>query len=310
MKANKRILLTGGTGFVGSRLTGHLVARGYEVTIASRSPDDHAKGRGARTGVRFVPYLPDLARFQGVVHLAGEPIFGQRWNDEVKQRIRASRVEGTRQLVEALAKASPRPGVLVSSSAIGYYGDRGDELLTEASRPGDDFLARVCQEWEAEALKAQELGVRTVCMRTGVVLGKLGGALKQMLPFFKWGVGGPIGLGGQKMSWIHIRDIADMYVHAIETDGLQGPLNGVAPGVVTNRQFSTALGRALHRPALLPVPPFALRLRFGEVAGLLTASQRVSCEKAQAAGYQFHYPDVDSALREAMRWGHSGIGAS
>ena len=309
MKANKRILLTGGTGFVGSRLTGHLVARGYEVTVASRSPNDHAKAVGARTGVRFEAYLPDLSRFLGVVHLAGEPVF-QRWNDEVKQRIRASRVEGTRQIVEALAKASPRPAVLVSSSAIGYYGDRDGELLTEASRPGDDFLAGVCQEWEAEALKAQELGVRTVCMRTGVVLGKRGGALKQMLPFFKWGLGGPIGLGRQSMSWIHIRDISDLYVHAVETEGLQGPLNGVAPGVVTNKQFSNALGRALHRPALLPVPPLALRLRFGEVAGLLTASQRVSCEKAQASGYQFHYPDIDSALREAMRWGGGGLGSS
>ena len=298
MKPNKRILLTGGTGFLGSRLTGHLVAHGYEVTIASRTPNAH---RTARTGVRFEAYTPDLSRFVGVVHLAGEPIFGRRWNEAVKREILQSRVEGTRAIVEAIRKADPRPPVLVASSAIGYYGDRGEELLSETSSPGNDFLAGVCQAWEAEALKARELGVRTVCVRTGVVLAKNGGALAQMLPIFKLGLGGPIGSGRQHMSWIHIRDICDLIVHAVETPTLEGALNGVAPGVVTNKEFTRALARVVHRPALLPVPRLALQLRFGEVAEVLTASQHVSADKALRSGYTVHYPEVEAALRDTMQ---------
>src|SRR5688572_21384380 len=253
MKDAKKILLTGGTGFVGNRLVNGLVAAGHSVSVVTRSPSEH---RTARSGVDYVGWLPGLERYAAIVHLAGEPIFGQRWTPEVMREIRSSRVDSTRRIVEALRASPARPSALVSASAIGWYGDRGDELLTEGSSPGTGFLSEVCQAWEAEAERARELGVRVVRVRIGVVLGEKGGALQQMLPPFKLGVGGPIGSGKQWFSWVHLRDLVNLLVRAVGDAALDGPVNGTSPNPVTNRELSRTLGRVLHRPSLLPVPPF------------------------------------------------------
>jgi uncharacterized protein len=292
-----KVLITGGSGFIGKYLTGALVGAGHQVTIVTRDP---SRVRTARAGVDVAAWLPDLAPYDGVVHLAGEPIFGRRWSAEQKERIRASRATGTRKLVSALKETERRPRVLVSGSAIGFYGDRGEELLTEDSPPGDDFLAGVCIEWEREALAAVELGVRTVLVRTGVVLGSEGGALRQLLPPFKLGLGGPIGLGRHWMSWIHIRDHAALILDALTEGRLSGPVNAVAPNPVRNKDFTRALGKALRRPALFPVPPLMLKLAFGGVAEVLTASQRCSSAKAEAAGCTFQYGDLESALAHLL----------
>jgi uncharacterized protein (TIGR01777 family) len=297
MKPSRKILVTGGTGFIGSRLVNALVAHGDGVTIVSREPERH---RNARSGVDYADWLPDLARYQAVVNLAGEPIFGKRWNAEQKARVRSSRVEGTRRLVEAMRTVEKRPAVLVSASAVGYYGDRGAELLPESAPPGNDFMAEVCKAWEAEAQRAEELGVRVVCMRFGIVLGRDGGALQRMLPPFKLGFGGPIGSGSQYMSWVHLKDLIGLILFALDRADLRGAVNGTAPGSVTNREFSRALGRVLHRPSFLPVPPAALRLAFGEVAEVLTASQRCVPDRALGAGHVYVFPEVEGALRDIL----------
>lgn len=292
------VMVTGGRGFLGNFLTGLLVARGDHVTIVSRNP---SAVRTARAGVTVESWMPDLSRVQAVVHLAGEPILGKRWSTDQKENIRTSRVASTRRIVDALGDlpAAKRPKVLVNGSAIGFYGDRGDELLSETSEPGDDFLAGVCRAWEAEALRAREHGVRAVCVRTGVALGD-GGALKRMLTPFRFGVGGPIGSGRQWMSWIHVRDLCRLIVHAIDHVALEGPVNGTAPEPVHHREFAKTLGRVLGRPAILPTPKLALRALFGEAATVLSASQRCSAEKAMASGFRFDFPALEPALRRVL----------
>lgn len=297
MKAGKRVLLTGGTGFIGHRLQSALVASGHTLTVVTRHPERH---RTARAGVDYVAWPPDLARQQAVVHLAGEPIFGARWNARVKAAIRESRVSTTRALVDAMAASAQRPEVFVCASAVGWYGDRGDEQLDERSGPGSTFLAEVCQAWEAEALRAEALGVRVVRVRCGVVLGPGGGALAKMLLPFKLGLGGPIGSGRQWLAWIHARDIAELYVRAVDDPSLRGAVNGVAPEPVTSRDFARALGRALHRPAVLPTPAFALRLALGEVTDVLLESQRCVPRAAQQAGLAFRFPSIDAALADIV----------
>ena len=297
MKDVKKILLTGGTGFVGNRLVNGLVAAGHTVSVVTRSPSEH---RTARSGVDYVGWLPPLERYAGIIHLAGEPIFGQRWTPAVMREIRSSRIDSTKRIVDALRASSARPAVLVCASAIGWYGDRGDEVLTEQSSAGAGFLAEVCQAWEAEAERARELGVRVVRVRLGVVLGESGGALKQMLPPFKLGVGGPIGSGQQWFSWVHLRDLVNLLVRAVSDASFDGPVNATTPNPVTNRELTRTLGRVLHRPALLPVPTFVLRLRFGEAAEVLTGSQRCLPEAAQRAGFQFQFAALDSALRDIL----------
>ncbi len=241
---------------------------------------------------------PDgVAGADTVVHLAGETV-AQRWTKEAREKIRSSRVEGTRRLVDAMRADPPR--VLVSASAVGYYGSRGDERLTESSSPGDDFLSGVCVEWEREARKAEEFGVRVVCLRNGVVLGN-GGALEKMMPPFKFGVGGRIGDGTQWMPWIHIDDVAGLIEFAISSSKLRGAVNATAPNPATNGEFTRELAAALHRPAIFPVPKLALRLIFGEMAEMLYASQRVIPEAATGAGYQFRFPDLHGALRDTLR---------
>jgi uncharacterized protein (TIGR01777 family) len=227
----------------------------------------------------------------------------QRWTDEVKKRIHASRVEGTRQLVNALSTQSRRPAVLVNASAIGFYGSRGDEVLTEDSDSGDDFLARVVVGWENAAELAEALGIRVVRLRTGLALGKEGGALAKMLPLFRFGLGGRLGSGKQWMSWIHIDDLIRLVLFSIENPAVHGPVNGSAPHPVTNAEFTRELAAALHRPAVLPVPKFALRLALGEMANAALASQRAIPKAAQSAGFQFQYPQLLAALERLLTEG-------
>lgn len=288
-----RILVTGATGFIGRSLVERLVARGDRLTLTSRDP---VGVQPPSPETEVVGTLPELARFDAVINLAGEPILGRRWSAAQKARIGRSRVEGTRGVILALERADPRPAVLVNASAIGFYGDRGEEQLDEQSRPGSDFLAEVCVDWEASANRARELGVRTVLLRTGVVLGPGGGALKKMLPLFRLGLGGPLGSGAQWMSWIHREDLVRMILHSLDTPEVEGPLNGTAPDPVTNRTFTAELGRALHRPALLPAPSFGLRLLLGEAAGMLLASQRCSADRALELGFRFDHPELAGAL--------------
>lgn len=297
MQGGKHVLLTGGTGFVGHRLQSGLVASGHTISVLTRHPERH---RTARSGVNYLPWPPDLSRQQAVVHLAGEPLFARRWNAAVKHEIRQSRVETTRALVEAMAASAQRPEVLVCASAVGWYGDRGDEELDERSGPGQGFLAEVCQAWEAEAVRAEALGVRVVRLRIGVVLGPGGGALERMLLPFKLGVGGPTGSGAQWFSWIHARDLVDLIVRAVDDPALSGALNGVAPEPVTNRDFARALGRALHRPAFLPTPAFALRVALGEVTDVLLESQRCMPRAALEAGFAFRFPALGPALADIV----------
>jgi hypothetical protein len=279
-----------------------LAARGHRLHVLSR----HA-GTNLPAGVQLSVWDPllgpapedALLDADAVLHLAGEPV-AQRWTAAAKQRIRDSRVVGTSHLVAALADCSPRPATLVCASAIGYYGSRGDELLSEDSAPGTGFLADVCVGWEREAAKAEALGMRVTRIRTGVVLDPRGGALKPMLAPFRFGLGGPLGGGRQWMSWIHASDLAEMFRFALENPA-PPVLNGVAPGSVTNAEFTRALATALHRPAFLPVPKLALRMLFGEMADMLLASQRVAPVAAEAAGFQFQHPQLAEALGDLLR---------
>jgi hypothetical protein len=234
-----------------------------------------------------------------VVHLAGEPV-AQRWNAEAKRKIRASRAVGTRHLVEGLRVAEPRPKVLVSASGVDWYGDRGDEEVTEAEPAADGFLPQVCAVWEAEAENAEELGMRVVRMRTGIVLSQEGGALAKMLPFFKLGIGGPVAGGKQWMPWLHLDDVTGFYLAALDDERWSGPVNACTPTPVTNKEFSRALGRALHRPALAPVPAFAIRRLYGDMAEIVTQGRRAIPAKATELGFAFEHPDLDEALRSAL----------
>jgi len=298
-----RVTMTGATGRIGTRLVEALKRRGDEVTVLSRSPD---KARAA-LGVEAVGWQTEaepapfraLAGRDGVLHLAGEDV-AQRWDAAVKRRLLDSREQGTRNLVAGLRAAEPRPGVLVSSSAVGWYGPHGDEPLDEDAPAGGDFLAQVCVAWEREAAAAAQLGMRVVRVRTGVVLDRGGGALAKMLPFFRLGIGGPVAGGSQYMPWIHVDDVVGIYLAALDGDDWEGPVNASAPEPVTNRTFSRALGRALRRPALAPVPALAIRALYGEMAEIVTKGQRVLPRRAQALGYQFAHPDLDEALRSAL----------
>ena len=298
-----KALVTGATGFVGPRLL-RLLDRPVVVT---RNPERAARALGSLAGriIRWEPRdgPPPPEALEGidvVLHLAGESVAEGRWTAAQKARIRDSRVLGTRHLVQGIAQAERRPAVLVSASAVGFYGDRGDEELYETSPPADDFLADVCKQWEREAFAAESSGVRVVTARTGIVLGAGGGALAKMLTPFRLGGGGPLGSGRQWMPWIHVADLARLYVHAAETTGIRGPMNSVAPHPVRNSEFTRALGRAVHRPAFIPAPYFGLRLLFGEFAKVLFASQRVIPKVALDTGFVFQFPEIDGALREIL----------
>jgi uncharacterized protein (TIGR01777 family) len=296
------ITISGASGFIGRRLMKTLAAAGHSLTALSR----HA-GSNMPPNVKLFAWDPgkgeppaeSLREASAVVHLAGEPV-AQRWNSAVKQRIRDSRVNGTRHLVEALRKLSRPPGVLVCASAVGYYGTRGDQLLDESSQPGEGFLADVCKEWEREAVAAESLGIRVVRVRIGVVLDPKGGALVRMLPPFRMGVGGKVGDGRQWMPWIHLQDLGNLFQFALEQP-IRGPVNGTAPNPVTNADFTRALAAAVHRPAIFPVPTFGLKILFGEMSDVLLASQRVFPKAAEAAGFSFRFPQIDPALADLLK---------
>jgi uncharacterized protein (TIGR01777 family) len=303
------VTVTGASGLIGRALVTELRdEHGAEVTVLSRDP---SRAREA-LGVEAVGWDPigepapmqALTGADAVVHLAGENV-AQRWSKQAKRAILESRVTGTRNLLAGLeaidrSEIGQRPQTLISGSAVGYYGPHGEEPLDEDSPPGNDFLAETCVAWEAEAQKAAALGMRVVLVRTGVVLDRNGGALKRMLPPFQIGVGGPVAGGAQYMSWIHREDLVGMIQAALEDERWSGPVNGTAPEPVSNREFSRALGRALHRPSLLPVPGFALGLLYGEMAEIVTTGARVMPAKALVLGYDFRHPELDEALRSAL----------
>jgi uncharacterized protein (TIGR01777 family) len=293
-------LITGATGFIGRRLIARLHRSGHFVSVFTR----HVEHRDDRNVGQYYWDMNSPAPaepFQNVdvvIHLAGEPI-AQRWNYHVKHKIRESRVLGTRHLVEGMGRLKKPPPVLISASAIGYYGDRADELLTEESIAGTGFLPEVCAAWEHESERARPLGVRVVHIRTGIVLGPEGGALKQMLLPFKFGVGGRLGDGLQWMSWIHIDDLVDLYLFTAE-NAIAGPVNGVAPLAARNDVFTRLLGETLHRPAIFPVPVIALKLLYGEMSQVLLESQRVKPRVALDAGFQFRHPDLPETLQNLL----------
>lgn len=306
-----RVFVTGGTGLVGSPLVKRLAGRGDEVSVLTRRPsvarDLFGPGVTAVEGdpVRPGDWMARAAGCDGVLSLVGENIFARRWNAAFKQLLVDTRVKSTQNIVQALS-GSPRrgdgsPKVLVSASAIGIYGPRGDEQLTESGPAGSDFLASLCVEWEKAAQAVEVSGVRRVSVRVGVVLDKAGGALAKLLTPFKLGAGGPVGSGKQWMSWIHHEDLGSLFLLALDNPGASGPLNGTAPNPVTNRDFGKALGRALHRPAFMPTPGFALRLALGEVADVITTGQRVLPERALALGMKFKFPTIDGALTDVVR---------
>ena len=299
--AGQQIIITGASGLVGRRLSRELQEAGAQVIAAVRRP--------VQDSAREIHWQPDAgridtARIEGVdavVHLAGENIAGGRWTEAFKQKIRESRLRGTRLVAEAIAGCRAKPQVFVCASAIGYYGDRGDETLSEASAPGSDFLAEVCREWEAACQPARDAGVRVVNVRIGVVLSPEGGALKQMLTPFKLGVGGKVGSGQQYMSWVAIDDVAGAIRFLVAKPQATGPVNVVAPRAVKNVEFTKTLGRVLKRPTIVPAPAFALRLAFGEMAdALLLSSTRVVPQALTAAGYQFRQPELAAALRHLL----------
>jgi hypothetical protein len=292
-----RILISGSSGLIGSALVPRLRAAGHEVVRLVRgavSPDGPSipwdPGRGALDRAA-------LAGVEAAVHLAGEDVSSERWTAEKKARIRDSRVVGTRLLAEALAALPRPPAVLVSASALGFYGDRGDETLTEDSAPGRGFLATVCQQWEAATAPAAAAGVRVVLLRLGVVLSPAGGVLARLLGPFRLGLGGPVGSGRQYVSWITLDDTLGAVEHVLARDALRGPVNAVSPTPVTQLEFARTLGRVLGRPTLVPVPAFALRLMFGEMADeMLLASARLEPARLLAAGYVFRHPTLEEAL--------------
>jgi hypothetical protein len=294
-----KILVTGSTGFIGSRVVSHLASQGHQVarllrkTPASGSPDIFWNPEVGMLDAAV------LEGFDGVVHLAGDPIAKGRWTPEKKKRIRESRVASTSLLCENLAKLSRPPKALVQASAIGFYGERGNEVLTEESPPGEGFLPEVAAAWEKASGPALQKGIRVAHLRFGIVLSPAGGALAMMLPPFRMGLGGTLGSGRQFMSWISLEDVARIIEFTLTNDAIRGPINAVSPQPVTNLEFTKTLGTALKRPTIFPVPEFAVRLLFGEMGqDLLLSSARVEPKKLKAAGYTFHHPNLESAFRE------------
>lgn len=293
-----KIVVSGASGLVGSALCKFAADRGDEILKLSRRND-------GENSIKWNPESGELDHLQlngvdAVVHLAGESV-AQRWSDEAKKKIRESRVNGTRTISEAIARAAQKPKVFVCASAIGFYGDRGSEPITEESQPGTGFLAAVCREWEDSCLSAKNAGIRTVNLRFGVILSKAGGALAKMLPIFQLGAGGNLGNGQQYMSWIAIEDAVEAIYFCITNSTLSGPVNLVSPAPSTNAEFTAALGKVLHRPVFLPVPAFGPRLLFGEMADeMLFSGAKVFPRKLEQSGFQFRYAEIESALRKAL----------
>jgi uncharacterized protein len=296
-----KIVITGGTGFIGSILVDRLWNQFHSLVLLSRKPPAEV-GVSKKEWFAWNPpsggaWEAALDGADGIVNLAGEPIAGKRWSKEHKEKLRSSRIDTTRALVNAIAKAKTKPKFLLNGSAIGYYGPHGDETLTETSPAGKDFLGSLCVEWEAEARQAEKYDVRVALIRTGIVLGKGQGALAKMVPPFKMFVGGPLGSGEQYMPWIHIEDEVGLLMFLVENENARGPFNGTAPNSVTMAEFSKALGTVLNRPSWVSVPPSALALLAGEMADMLLTGQRALPDAALKAGYIFKYPEVGGALQ-------------
>jgi uncharacterized protein (TIGR01777 family) len=297
-----RVTVTGATGRVGRHLVAALEQRGDEVTALSRDPDKATELLGVPA---FAWNLKEdaapkqaLEGRDAIVHLAGEDV-GQRWTAEVRKEILESRERGTRNIVHTIFDTTPRPKALICASASGYYGARGDEIVDESGAPGTDWLAEVTARWERQAETAK-IGTRTVVVRTGIVLDAEGGALAKMLPPFKAGIGGPIGSGKQYMPWIHLDDLVGIYMAAIDNPAFQGPINASAPEPVTNKAFAKALGRAIHRPAVAPVPGFTIKLLYGAMSQIVLDGVRMVPGRAAELGYEFEHPDLDEALRDTL----------
>ena len=296
-----RLVITGATGFIGSALCEQLLAQGHALTLFTRgSPRD------ANTGTkRWLHWTPGTLRewsaavdgVDGVINLAGEPIAEKKWTHSQRRRIEKSRIDGTRSLVQAFAKARQRPQFLINASAVGYYGPRGDETITEDVPAGEDFLGVLCREWEEEACKAEELGIRVVRLRIGIVLGPGGGALVKMAEPFKYFFGGALGSGQQWMSWIHLEDLVGLILRLIDDSQAAGAINATAPNPVRNKEFCQALAKVMHRPCWATVPGFALRMALGDMADMLLTGQRVIPAAAEKSGYRFRYPTLAPALQ-------------
>ena len=303
-----RLVIAGGTGFIGSVLCTRLVAEGHTLTVLTRGSPSTTISPSKRwltwepgsAGAWEKALEESLLGADGVINLAGEPIAAKRWTGAQKEKIRLSRVNTTRSLVNAIAKAKDKPKFLLNGSAVGYYGPHGDDPLAEEAGPGKDFLARVCVDWEEEAKKAERYGLRVIRLRTGIVLGKGGGALTKMIPPFKSFIGGPLGTGKQWMSWIQLEDEVGLILFLIQNDRAHGAINATASNPVTMKEFCKVLGRALHRPSWAPVPSFTLRILLGEMADMLLTGQRVLPAQAQKLGYTFRHPTLDGALKACL----------
>lgn len=304
-----KVLIAGGTGFLGNPLAWTWAEEGHDVRVLTRGlppgQTQHESGTG-KPGITRVGWMPDgtagqlSSEFDGasaVVNLAGESIAGKRWSAARKQALRDSRILPTRSLVAAFNTSASPPHTFISASGVGYYGPRSAEPVTEAAGPGSDFLATLCLDWEAEARQAARAGVRVITLRNGLALEKGGGLLQPMVRAFRLFAGGPQGNGHQYVPWIHRHDWVEMVRWLVETPTINGPVNATAPNPVTNRQFAHALGRALHRPAIVPTPSFALKLLFGELSEAMLTGQRALPERAKTAGYHFRYPEIDIAFR-------------
>jgi uncharacterized protein (TIGR01777 family) len=304
-----RVFVTGGSGLIGSRLIKRLRERGDNVTLLTRRPDavrDRFPGCALVQGDPMTtgPWMDAVGDCHAVINLAGENIFGKRWNDDFKRLLIDSRLRTTENVTAALARrpndSADAPRVLVNATAVGYYGPHGDEEIDETAPAGNDYLAEICVAWEKAALAAQASGVRVALVRIGVVLDREGGALKPLLTPFKLGAGGPVGSGRQWMAWIHHADMVGILLLALDRAEAQGPVNGTAPNPVTNKEFGKALGRALHRPAFMPMPGFMMRVMLGEVSGVVLTGQRVLPRQALKLGYQFQFPTIDAALADIL----------
>jgi uncharacterized protein (TIGR01777 family) len=303
----KKIIVTGATGLIGRKLVASLIEKKFEVIILSR---DVRKAKSMFPDVKdFVEWdyqKPDewksrLENADAVIHLAGVNLFAKRWNSNFKKMIKDSREVSTKNLVEAIIHSNNKAKVFISASGIGFYGDRNNEVLTENSTSGNDFIAEVCNAWELESQQLNKANIRNVQIRTGLVLSKEDGALKQMLPAFKFFVGGPLGNGKQWTSWLHIDDIVGMYLHALDNDKISGPLNAVSSNPIRMKEFAKTLGKVIKRPSLFPVPKFMLKIIIGEAAEVVTGSQKVIPDKLIKNGYKFKFTKLEDALKDLLK---------
>ncbi|MCB2205139.1 TIGR01777 family oxidoreductase [bacterium] len=303
---SKHILLTGGTGLIGSRVTRELTRRGDTVTILTRNPK--RAGDKLPDGVNILRWLSDddddwqsaVAEVDAIIHLAGESIAEERWSDAYKQRIYDSRIATAAALIDAMKKAEKHPSAMISASAVGFYGDTGEDQVDESDAPGKDFLAELCIDWEAAVRKAEELDVRVVTTRFGLVLAHDGGVLDKLLTPFKMFAGGPVGDGEQWFPWVHIDDVVGIILHALDHEEISGVLNAVAPGILRNREFADALGMALDRPSRFSVPAFVIKLAMGELGETLLGGQRVNPRRTLESGYEFQYDNIKDALADLV----------